>query len=112
MLLQFHRLCFILFTPGIIDDPDESLFTYNFEESWAFFYDPFYTPSFTPSFNDPELEELAVEICGDSLFCLFDIAATKRPEVGMTTAVDNEQYDVVVNMSQPGELMWVSRVSD
>ena len=41
------------------------------------------------------------EICGDSLFCLFDIAATQRLDIG-STAIDNVEYDVVVNMSQPG----------
>ena len=61
-----------------------------------------YNPAFSPTFDDPDLEQLAVEICGDSLFCLFDIAATKRPEIGMTTAVDNENYEIVVNMSLPG----------
>ena len=90
---------------GIISSPEDSLFSYNelIGESWAFFYDPNYIPAFEPTFDDPFLEELAIEICGDSHFCLFDIAATKRPEIGMTTAVDNENYDVVVNMSQPGK---------
>ena len=60
-------------------------------------------PAFAPTFDIPELEVEAIEICGDSAFCLFDIAATKRPEVGMTTAVDNDNFDMVVNMSQPGE---------
>ena len=92
-----------LFT-GIIDNPEDSLFLYNelIGESWELFYDPDYNPAFSPTFDDPDLEQLAVEICGDSLFCLFDIAATKRPEIGMTTAVDNENYEIVVNMSQPG----------
>ena len=92
---------------GIIDNPEDSLFTYqeSLGEGWADFYDPDYTPAFAPTFDDPILEEEAVSICGDSLFCLFDIAATKRPEIGMTTAIDNEEYEVVVNMSQPGTLV-------
>ena len=89
---------------GIIDNPEDSLFMYDesLGESWADFYDPDYMPAFAPTFNDSSLEEEAISICGDSLFCLFDIAATQRPEIGMTTAVDNEEYEVVVNMSEPG----------
>ena len=89
---------------GIIDNPQDSLFTYreSLGESWAFFYDPDYIPAFAPTFDDPVLEEQANEICGDSLFCLFDIAATRRLDIGATTAIDNVEYEVVVNMSQPG----------
>ena len=47
---------------------------------------------------------MAIGICGDSQFCLFDIATTKRPEIGMTTAVNNEEFDMVVDMSKPGRL--------
>ena len=77
---------------GIIDNANDSLFSYNesLGESWAYFYDPDYTPAFAPTFDDPDLEAEAIEICGDSAFCLFDIAATKRPEIGMTTAVNNQ----------------------
>ena len=89
---------------GIVDNPEDSLFTYSdsLGESWTTFYDPDYIPAFAPAFDDPILEEQAMEICGDSLFCLFDIAATKRPEIGMTTAVNNNEYEMVINMSQPG----------
>lgn len=89
---------------GIISNAEDSIFSYreSLGESWDAFYDPDYMPAFTPTFDDPALEEMAVEICGDSQFCLFDIAATKRPEIGMTTAVNNEEFDMVVNMSQPG----------
>ena len=89
---------------GIIDNPQDSLFTYRelLGESWAFFYDPDYIPAFAPTFDDPFLEQQAKNICGDSLFCLFDIAATERLDIGITTAIDNVEYDVVVNMSQPG----------
>jgi hypothetical protein len=87
----------------IIDSPEDSLFSYrqSLGESWSNFYDPEYNPAFAPTFDDPTLEAQAIEICGDSQFCLFDIAATKRPEIGMTTAVNNEEFDVLVNMSQP-----------
>ena len=96
----------VTFLAGIVDNANDSLFSYNESrgESWAHFYDPDYTPAFAPTFDDPELEAQANEICGNSLFCLFDIAATKRPEIGMTTAINNEEFDMVVNMSQPGIL--------
>ena len=81
------------------------MFYYNdsLGESWSDFYDPDYMPASAPTFDSLELEAKAIKICGDSPFCLFDIAATRRPEVGMATAVDNDNFDVVVNMSQPGE---------
>ena len=99
------NLALIYIFVGIIDDPEDSLFSYQqtLGESWAFFYDPDYTPAFSPTFDDPVLEEQASDICGDSHFCLFDIAATRRPEIGMITAVNSEEFEMVVNMSQPGD---------
>lgn len=47
---------------GIIDNPDDSLFTYGASGSWNTFYKPDYTPLFEPTFNDPELEQEALEV--------------------------------------------------
>ena len=90
---------------GIIHRPENSIFLYreSLGESWAHFYDPDYTPAFSPTFDDPDLEEMAIELCGDNQFCLFDIAATKRPEIGMTTTTSSEEIDMIINMSKPGK---------
>ena len=42
-----------------------------------------------------------MEICEGSEFCLFDMAATKRPEIGMTTAMIVQEFEMVEIMSQP-----------
>ena len=87
---------------GITDDPAESLFTYKPGESWATFYDPFFTPTYEPVFSDPVLETEANTICGDDQFCLFDIAATGRIEVGLSTLEGSQNYEMIVNLSRPG----------
>jgi len=54
-------------------------------------------------FDDPDLEQQAQEICGDDEFCRFDIAATKRPEIGITTVMSTLEFDMVANMSVPSK---------
>lgn len=72
--------------------PGDNLFTY---------FDPTFAPVFEPNFNDTKLEEEALKICGDDRFCLFDIATTKRKEIGATTLSDSENFEVMVNSSEP-----------
>ena len=110
MTCTHYMLCLLHFFIGIIANAEDSIFSYqeSLGESWDFFHHPDYMPAFSPTFDDPALEEIAVEICGDSQFCLFDIAATKRPEIGTTTAVNNEEFDMVVTMSQPGMIQHTS----
>ena len=87
---------------GIIDDPDNSLFSYEEDKSWADYFDPNFTPAYQPTFTDPALEEKAMEICGDDQFCVFDIAATEREEVGMSTMQGNLDLEMITQLSQPG----------
>ena len=87
---------------GIIDDPDDSLFFYEEDKSWADYFDPNFTPAYKPTFTDPALEEKAMEICGDDQFCVFDIAATEREEVGMSTMQGNLDLEMITELSQPG----------
>ena len=58
---------------------------------------------FEAEFNNTQLEEEAKEVCGDDKFCLFDIAATKRVEVGAATMVDGEMFDTIVEMAVPSK---------
>ena len=92
---------------GIINNASQSLFTYDgntFEE----FFDPGFTPAFEPVFDDPALEFTATEICGGDVFCLFDIAATEDIDIGQETLISGQEFDSIVNVSQPCEyLVWL-----
>ena len=88
---------------GIIQNESESLFTYSGNQSWADYYDPLFSPVFEPTFSDPDLEEDAREICDGDTFCLFDIAATKRVDIGMSTMMGNQDLDRITELSLPGE---------
>ena len=45
-------------------------------------------------------------MCGDDQFCLFDIAATKRVEIGAATMEGLKALDMIIEMSNPSESMW------
>ena len=100
--MQIHVSCTALYA-GIIDDPDNSLFSYEEGKSWVDYFDPNFTPAYQPTFTDPALEERAMEICGDDQFCVFDIAATEREEVGMSTMQGNLDLEVITELSHPGQ---------
>ena len=89
------------FCAGIIENPIESSFSYNLQDSHFTYFDPMFEPVFELNFNDTQLEDEAVKICGDDKFCLFDIAATKRKEIGATTLLDSENFEVMVASSKP-----------
>ena len=73
-------------------------------ESFEAFRDPTFTPAFEPEFDDPELEQRAHEVCGDDEFCLFDIAATRNEDIGMSTMMDVREFDVIVDLAEPSKL--------
>ena len=106
--MQIHVSCTALYA-GIIDDPDNSLFSYEEGKSWADYFDLDFTPAYQPTFTDPALEERAMEICGDDQFCVFDIAATEREEVGMSTMQGNLDLEVITELSQPGQCIRIIR---
>ena len=91
---------------GIIAEISESLFVYGPGESWRTFYHPDYVPTFAPTFNNSTLEREAKKMCGDDQFCLFDIAATKRVEIGAATMEGLKALDMIIEMSNPSESMW------
>ena len=87
---------------GIITNPGDSLFTYQFGQNWSTFYFPFFTPAYEPIFSDPSLKQKADEICGDDKYCKFDIAATGRVEIGEATLQAAQEFEELLNLSKPG----------
>ena len=100
-------LTLIFTVVGIIDDPSDSLFTYKFGQDWSTFYFPDFIPVYEPSFVDPVLEDKANKICGDDLFCKFDIAATGRVEIGEATYQGGQDFEQLVNLSKPSNKLVV-----
>ena len=94
--LRYHSL-------GIINNPRDSLFTYQFGESWSTFYFPSFIPTYEPSFSDPSLKQKADEICGDDDFCKFDIAATGIVEIGEATNQAVQEVEQLINLSRPSK---------
>ena len=95
-------LTFLLHTAGIIDTPANSLFTYQPGESWATYYDPYFVPTYQTLFNDSDLAAQAGELCSDDPFCLFDIAATGRVDIGLSTLQGSQDFQQIVEISLPG----------
>ena len=83
-------------TVGIVSNEDDSLFFYDDDDDWDAFYRPQYSPLFGPVFASPELEEKAQKLCKNDSFCLYDIAATGREEIGMTTLKGSEDFEELV----------------
>ena len=88
---------------GIINSSDESLFTYPFGKDLMSFYDLSYSPVYHINFSNSTLEEKAKEICGDDEFCLFDIAATGRIEIGEATFTGGQDFEMLINLSKPSK---------
>ena len=86
---------------GIISNAEDSLFTYAPRESWVTFYSPGFNPTFTTTFSDPQLQAQANEICGDDQFCLYDIAATRRTDIGLSTLIGNQEFEEILQLSAP-----------
>ena len=89
-------------TAGIIDSPANSLFTYQPGESWATYYDPYFVPTYLAEFFDPDLAAQANELCGNDPFCLFDIAATGRVDIGLSTLQGSQEFEEIEEISLPG----------
>ena len=80
------------------------MFTYPSGQDWLSFHFPSFTPFYNVNFSNSALEQKANEICGDDKFCLFDIAATRRVEVGEATFSGGQVFEMLINMSQPSKL--------
>ena len=81
------------------------MFTYQPGESWTTYYDPFFVPTYQPVFSDPELESQATDLCGDDLFCLFDIAATGLVDIGISTVETGNTYEEILELQIPGIIL-------
>ena len=88
---------------GIINGSNGSLFTYANGDDFTTFFDPTFNPEFQPTFSDPGLEAQADAICGDDVFCLFDIAATGRTDIGVSTSVGSQTFDDIVALATAGK---------
>lgn len=97
-LLNFNLNYFLLLRTGIIDDEHDSLFSYGVGEEWS----EFYSPQFTPTYHIDTSSSLADEVCGDDQFCRFDITATGRRDVAVSTLEESFNVQLVVNLSLPG----------
>ena len=88
-----------------MDTPSDSLFTYQPGESWATYHDPFFVPLYEAVFSDVELEQQANELCGDDQQCLFDVAATGLVELGQSTLVVGQEFEVILQTLIPGMVL-------
>ena len=53
-------------------------------------------------FADSNMQMQAIEACGGDSFCLFDIAATGRMEVGLSTLAASQELEEIIEVSRPG----------
>lgn len=67
------------------------------------FFEPQFPAVFEPSFDDPEAESRARSICNGDQFCLFDIAATGREDIGMSTQVGGQDLEEIIEISAPSK---------
>lgn len=96
---DLHYLNLALLT-GIVD-ASRSLFTYTPGESWATYYDRNFLPSYDPVFLNSTLRSRAMHACDNDQFCLYDIAATGRMEIGLSTLDGSRNFNKIVNLSYP-----------
>lgn len=59
-------------------------------------------PVFEATFTDSSLETRANSVCGDDQYCLFDVAATERVDVGEATKESGAYYQTLLSFSAPG----------
>ena len=58
---------------------------------------------FEPTFASIEVEQQAREMCKNDSFCLFDIAATGRVDIGLSTLAGSIGFERIVELSAPGQ---------
>ena len=88
---------------GIVQNANESLFSYPFGKDWSSYYFPEFVPIYEPTFSDSNLETLANSICQGDPFCLYDIATTQNTAIGQTTQQGGQDLEALIELSQPGE---------
>ena len=83
---------------------EDSIFTYSVGQNWSTYYFPNFEPVFEILFADPALQQAADEMCGDDIFCRFDIATTESTDIGLSTLMGGQEFEEIVNNSRPSEL--------
>ena len=53
-------------------------------------------------FGDPILEAEAILACNNDTFCLYDIAATGRMDIGLSTLDGSMGFEEILRLSYPG----------
>ena len=81
----------------------DSLFKYSGGDSFESLRDVDFTPNYATNFSDATLQAAANEICGEDRFCLYDIAATGRVDIGGSTVNASRSVDELVLLSILGE---------
>ena len=101
LLNAISVLISLVFCLGIIVKASDSLFSYRPRENHGTFYFPNFSPMFSATFTNATLEREAKEICGEDNFCLFDIAATGRVEIGAATMEAVKMIETIDEMTKP-----------
>ncbi|XP_075691612.1 sushi domain-containing protein 2 isoform X2 [Rhinoderma darwinii] len=84
---------------------DSSLFQYDSLElinSYKLKHDPDFVPTFEVDLNENDtLVQDAKNLCGDDMFCRFDVLTTKSLEIGNATKVSYSSHRALVDSLQP-----------
>ena len=67
------------------------------------FFAPEFAAVFEPTFATSELESQAYSLCNGDQFCLFDIAATGRIDIGMSTQIGGQALEEIIEISAPSK---------
>ena len=62
-------------------------------------------------FNDSYLKNNASNLCGEDEFCLFDVAATGRLEIGESTLQGGLNFLTLVELSRPSKQTFVMKMT-
>lgn len=98
--MEIYSLFYYIFTfIGRITDA-ESLFTYPAGIGTDNFTDPNYVPNFSKDpdalfKNNTALKEKALEVCGNDLTCLYDVAETSNLQLAARSKDIDQQYETV-----------------
>ena len=88
---------------GTLTSDEDSLFYYRGNMSWMDFHDQDFSPTFAPNFTDPDLEAEAMALCDGDPACLFDVAATSRLDIGLSTLTGQEEINIIQTLETPSE---------
>ena len=80
---------------------EESLFTYKRGKNHSSYANPGYTPEFLDSnhvvFTNRSFELQARRVCGNDKRCLFDIKTTGNIDVGKSSLIASQDFEIAVN---------------